>query len=131
MARLPVPDRAMLTRPEFQDRFIAMIREALRARPRGAQWDTALTVGPWDFCYQDIRSEVCLWHGEMDANAPLAMGALHGGGYSKQPSLLLSLRGSFITDIEAPRRNSERSDRIRAFCERSCPSTNSAAGETA
>ncbi len=47
MATLPVPDQAMLTRPEFQDRFIAMIREALRAGPRGAQWDTALMVGPW------------------------------------------------------------------------------------
>jgi hypothetical protein len=64
----------MLTRPEFQDRFFAMIREALRAGPRGAQWDTALMVGPWDFCSQDIRSEVYLWHGEMDASAPLAMG---------------------------------------------------------
>ncbi len=44
MATLPVPDQAMLTRPEFQDRFIAMIREALRAGPRGAQWDNALMV---------------------------------------------------------------------------------------
>jgi pimeloyl-ACP methyl ester carboxylesterase len=74
MATLPVPDQAMLTRPEFRDRFIAMIREALRAGPRGAQWDNALMVGPWDFRSHDIRSAVYLWHGEMDANAPLAMG---------------------------------------------------------
>jgi pimeloyl-ACP methyl ester carboxylesterase len=74
MAALPAPDQVMLARPEFQDRFIAMIREALRAGPRGAQWDTALMIGPWDFSSQDIRSEVYLWHGEMDANAPLAMG---------------------------------------------------------
>jgi pimeloyl-ACP methyl ester carboxylesterase len=74
MATLPVPDQAMLTRPEFQDRFIAMIREASRAGPRGAQWDTALMVGPWDFHSHDIRSAVYLWHGEMDASAPIAMG---------------------------------------------------------
>jgi len=74
MATLPAPDQAMLTRPEFQDRFIAMIREALRAGPRGAQWDTALMVSAWDFRPQDVRSDVYLWHGEMDANAPLAMG---------------------------------------------------------
>ncbi|WP_433966806.1 alpha/beta fold hydrolase [Tunturiibacter gelidiferens] len=74
MATLPVPDQAMLTHPEFQDRFIAMIRGALRAGPRGAQWDTALMVGPWDFRPYDVRSEVYLWHGEMDASAPIAMG---------------------------------------------------------
>ena len=74
MATLPVPDQAMLTRPEFQDRFIAMIREALRAGPRGAQWDTALMVGPWDFRSHNVRSAVYLWHGEMDASAPIAMG---------------------------------------------------------
>jgi pimeloyl-ACP methyl ester carboxylesterase len=74
MATLPVPDQAMLTRPEFRDRFIAMIREALRAGPRGAQWDNALMVGPWEFRSHDIRSAVYLWHGQMDANAPLAMG---------------------------------------------------------
>ena len=74
MAALPSPDQAMLIRPEFQERFIATIREAVRAGPRGAQWDTGLMVGPWGFCSQDIRSPVYLWHGEMDANAPIAMG---------------------------------------------------------
>jgi pimeloyl-ACP methyl ester carboxylesterase len=74
MATLPAPDQEMLTRPEFQDRFIAMIREALRAGPRGAQWDTALMLGPWDFRLRDVRSAVYLWHGEMDGNAPPAMG---------------------------------------------------------
>ena len=74
MATLPAPDQEMLTRPEFQDRFIAMIREALHAGPRGAQWDTALMLGPWDFRLRDVRSTVCLWHGELDRNAPPAMG---------------------------------------------------------
>jgi pimeloyl-ACP methyl ester carboxylesterase len=74
IATLPAPDQALLARPDFQQGFIAMIREALLAGPRGAQRDTALMVSPWDFRPQDIRSAVCLWHGEKDGNAPLAMG---------------------------------------------------------
>ena len=74
IATLPAPDREMLTRPEFPARFISMIREALRSGPRGAQWDTALMIGPWDFRPQDVPSAVSLWHGEMDRNAPVAMG---------------------------------------------------------
>jgi pimeloyl-ACP methyl ester carboxylesterase len=73
-ATLPPPDQALLARPDFQQGFIAMIREALLAGPRGAQWDTGLMVSPWDFRPQDIRSAVYLWHGEKDGNAPLAMG---------------------------------------------------------
>jgi pimeloyl-ACP methyl ester carboxylesterase len=73
-ATLPACDQAMLARPDFQQGFIAMVREALLAGPRGAQRDTALMVSPWDFRLQDIRSAVYLWHGEEDANAPLAMG---------------------------------------------------------
>ena len=68
MATLPVPDQAMLTRPEFQDRFIAMIREAFLAGPHGAHWDTALMISPWDLRPHDIRLAVYLWHGELDAN---------------------------------------------------------------
>jgi pimeloyl-ACP methyl ester carboxylesterase len=74
IATLPVPDQAVLARPDFRQGFIAMIREALLAGPRGAQWDTALMAGPWDFRPQDIRLAVYLWHGEKDSNAPLAMG---------------------------------------------------------
>jgi pimeloyl-ACP methyl ester carboxylesterase len=74
MTGLPAPDQAVLARPDFQRAFIATIQEGLRTGPRGAQWDTALMVSPWDFRPQDIRVAVHLWHGEADANAPLAMG---------------------------------------------------------
>jgi pimeloyl-ACP methyl ester carboxylesterase len=74
IATLPIPDEAVLARPDFRQGFMAMIREALLAGPRGAQWDTALMVSPWDFRPQDIQLAVYLWHGEKDGNAPLAMG---------------------------------------------------------
>jgi pimeloyl-ACP methyl ester carboxylesterase len=74
IATLPVPDQAVLARSDFRQGFIAMVREALLAGPRGAQRDTTLMVSTWDFRLQDIRSAVYLWHGVEDANAPLAMG---------------------------------------------------------
>lgn len=74
IATLPEPDQVWLARPEFQQGFIAMIREALFAGARGAQWDNALMTSPWDFRPQDIRLAVNFWHGEQDANAPPAMG---------------------------------------------------------
>ena len=73
-AGFPAPDQVVLARPDFQRAFVAMIQEGLRAGPRGAQLDTALMASPWDFRPQDIRAAVHLWHGEADANAPLAMG---------------------------------------------------------
>lgn len=74
MTGFPAPDQAVLARPDFQRAFIAVIQEGLRAGPRGAQLDAALMASPWDFRPQDIRVAVHLWHGEADANAPLAMG---------------------------------------------------------
>ena len=73
-AGFPAADQAVLARPDFQRAFVAVIQEGLRAGPRGAQLDTALMASPWDFRAQDIRVPVHIWHGEADANAPLAMG---------------------------------------------------------
>ena len=73
-AGFPAPDQVVLARPDFQRAFVAVIQEGLRAGPHGAQLDTALMASPWDFRPQDIRAAVHLWHGEADANAPLAMG---------------------------------------------------------
>jgi len=63
MATLPPLDQALLTRSEFQQGFIAMIREAFLAGPHGAHWDTALMISPWDLRPHDIRLAVYLWHG--------------------------------------------------------------------
>jgi len=73
-AALPEADRAIVALPEVQRGFLAMIQEALRRGPRGAQHDTRLMVSAWDFNPQDIQIPVFLWHGEADQNAPIAMG---------------------------------------------------------
>lgn len=74
MAAFPEPDRAVMARPEVSDAFVATVREALRQGPRGAQLDTALMVSPWEFRPEEIGMRVHLWHGEVDQNAPLAVG---------------------------------------------------------
>ena len=74
MAALPEPDKAVLARLEIQRGFLALLREALRHGPRGAQLDTTLMVGPWDFRPQEISMAVHLWHGEADRDASPAMG---------------------------------------------------------
>ena len=105
IATLPVPDQAVLARPDFRQGFIAMIREALLAGPRGAQWDTALMVSPWDFRPQDIQLAVYLWHGEKDGNAPLAMGGFMADAIPKSQVRFypdeghLSLISKYIEEI--------------------------------
>jgi pimeloyl-ACP methyl ester carboxylesterase len=50
------------------------LRETQRRGPRGAQYDTALMVSPWEFRPQKITMTVHLWHGEADREIPIAMG---------------------------------------------------------
>jgi pimeloyl-ACP methyl ester carboxylesterase len=73
ISSLTPPDQALLDDQNFQQRFIALIKDALRAGPSGAQWDTALMVSSWEFRLEDIKLPVQLWHGQEDTNAPLAM----------------------------------------------------------
>ncbi|HSR04639.1 MAG TPA: alpha/beta hydrolase [Proteiniclasticum sp.] len=74
LTALPEADRAVVALPEVQQGFLAMIQEALRKGPRGAQYDTRLMVTEWDFDPHDIQIPVFLWYGEADQNAPINMG---------------------------------------------------------
>jgi pimeloyl-ACP methyl ester carboxylesterase len=75
MARnLPEPDREAFARPGVRELGIATIREAFRSGSRGAALDYALSMRPWGFRLEDIRTPVHLWHGEADTTVPPAMG---------------------------------------------------------
>jgi pimeloyl-ACP methyl ester carboxylesterase len=74
MAALPDADRQVVTRPELQKAFLAMLQEGLRQGPGGVQRDILLMTSPWEFRPQDVRIPVRLWHGDADKNAPPAMG---------------------------------------------------------
>ncbi len=73
MAReMPESDQQHI--PEVQDVLAGTIREALRAGPRGTQYDAWLVQQPWGFALEEIKMEVQLWHGEADRSTPVAIG---------------------------------------------------------
>ena len=73
-ASLPDVDRAILARPRVQALLLDDAREALRQGPRGAALELSLLSQPWDVRLDQIRMPVRLWHGEADAQVPVAIG---------------------------------------------------------
>jgi pimeloyl-ACP methyl ester carboxylesterase len=72
-ASLPDVDRAILARPRVQALLLDDAREALRQGPRGAALELSLLSQPWDVRLDQIRMPVRLWHGEADAQVPVAI----------------------------------------------------------
>jgi pimeloyl-ACP methyl ester carboxylesterase len=70
---LPQPDRRVVSDPEIQKGFIAMVREALRQGTRGPFHESLLAITEWGFRLQDVQRPVLLWHGEADQNIPVDM----------------------------------------------------------
>jgi pimeloyl-ACP methyl ester carboxylesterase len=71
-ASVAAVDRAAWQR--VREVFKASLPETFRGGGRGPAWELRLYARPWGFRLQDIRMPVQLWHGEQDANAPVAMG---------------------------------------------------------
>ena len=64
--------RALL--PSIKTMLAADIREAIRCGTDGVTLELKLLSQPWGFQMNVIKPEVLLWHGETDAEAPVAMG---------------------------------------------------------
>jgi pimeloyl-ACP methyl ester carboxylesterase len=73
-AQLPPVDRTIFAQPHIQKALLDTLQESMRFGPRGAQWDTAIMVKPWDFRPEDIAYPVHLWYGESDHSTSPAMG---------------------------------------------------------
>jgi len=69
---MPESDRQYFA--EVQSVLAGAIREALRAGPRGTQYDAWLVQQPWGFALREVVMDVHLWHGEADKNVPVRMG---------------------------------------------------------
>lgn len=63
-------DRAMNLKP----RMIAQLRDAFQNGAEGWFEDDLVTVRPWGFAPEDVRTEVWLWHGERDRLVPVSHG---------------------------------------------------------
>ena len=72
MEAAPASDKAVMEDPDWQRVLVEDVTEAFRPGAEGwADEAMALTL-EWDFDVADVRSNVTWWHGENDANAPLA-----------------------------------------------------------
>ena len=67
-------DKQYLDRPDVRTILAESLSEAFRTGSRGPAWELALYSRPWGFRLEDIRAPVHVWHGEQDANHPVAMG---------------------------------------------------------
>jgi pimeloyl-ACP methyl ester carboxylesterase len=72
-------DKAYLDRPDVRTILVESLSEAYRSGSRGPAWELALYSRPWGFRLEDVRVPVHLWHGEQDANHPVAMGRYLAG----------------------------------------------------
>jgi pimeloyl-ACP methyl ester carboxylesterase len=72
MAAAPESDKAVMDDPAWQRVLVEGVTEALRPGAEGwADEGMALTL-EWDIDPADVQCSVTWWHGEHDANAPLA-----------------------------------------------------------
>jgi pimeloyl-ACP methyl ester carboxylesterase len=70
---LPEADRQAMTGPGLRERMMAAASEAFRQGVRGAIHEARICARPWGFDPAAIKPPVRLWHGDQDANAPVAM----------------------------------------------------------
>lgn len=72
---LPAPDVALIdAHPEMIDVFSVAVKEAHRNGLDGDAWEWRLYVHSWGFKLGDVKTEIGLWYGQFDQNAPVSMG---------------------------------------------------------
>ena len=95
---LPAPDVALINaHPEVIDIFSAATKEAHRKDLDGDAWEWHLYVRPWGFNLIDIQTEVGLWYGQFDQNAPVRMGYYLDGQFPNSHLTVVEDGGHFST----------------------------------
>ena len=72
MEAAPASDKAVMDDPAWQRVFIEDVTEAFRPGAEGWADEAMALIGPWDFDPSQVQCSVTWWHGEHDANAPIA-----------------------------------------------------------
>ena len=90
-ASLAEVDRAIVRRPQVRALLLDDAREALRQGTQGAVWELILFSRPWDVPLGQIRMPVRLWHGDADAQVPVAIAR-------RLAAALPDCRASFLPD---------------------------------
>lgn len=95
---LPVPDVALFdAQPEVIDIFSAAAKEAHRNGVDGDAWEWHLYVNPWGFELKNIQTEIGLWYGQFDRNAPVSMGRYLTGQFPNSRLTIVNNGGHFST----------------------------------
>ena len=68
----PETDKVVMEDPDWQRVFVENVTEAFRPGVEGWVDEALALVLDWDFDVADVRCNVTWWHGDNDANAPLA-----------------------------------------------------------
>ncbi len=75
--QLPQPDKDLMQDPTVSDCFIQTGIQAFKQGTKGPAHEGKLYAQFWGFKLEDITfDKVYLWHGELDANVPVAIGRL-------------------------------------------------------
>jgi len=72
MEAAPESDKQVMADPAWQRVFVEDATEALRPGAEGWADEAMALVRSWDFDPADVRCSVTWWHGEHDANVPIA-----------------------------------------------------------
>jgi pimeloyl-ACP methyl ester carboxylesterase len=72
MEAAPPSDKAVMEDPEWQRVLVESVTEAFRPGAEGWVDEGMALTRDWDFDVAEVRSSVTWWHGDHDANAPLA-----------------------------------------------------------
>jgi pimeloyl-ACP methyl ester carboxylesterase len=72
MDAAPAADKAVMQDPEWQRVMIEDVTEALRPGAEGWVDESMAVMLPWDFDPSNVGCSLTWWHGENDANAPIA-----------------------------------------------------------
>lgn len=73
----PPADRLILANPEVRSIFVEAAREAFAQGGRGPAWELYLFTHRWQADPAAVPVQTFLWHGEVDATVPVAMGRTH------------------------------------------------------
>jgi pimeloyl-ACP methyl ester carboxylesterase len=73
----PAADREVLSQESTRSILLASFREAFRAGGRGPARELARYTAPWLTDVTRLAVPVSVWHGEVDATVPVAMGRRH------------------------------------------------------
>jgi len=72
MDAAPPTDKAVMNDPDWQRVLIDDQREALRPGAEGWADEAMAVLSSWDFDPSDVSCSLTWWHGEYDANSPIA-----------------------------------------------------------